>query len=130
MTGGASLVVAPTSGPLGTHVAIVGTGFQSGEGVNWFIGTTTPLVSGSAVANSGGVFHFTTTIPSGAPPGTYIVSAVGTSSGTTLVTSFTMTGDDGEPIKWLMVTLDTGYVTDVFSTSMLAFRVRKEQGDG
>jgi len=87
---GASLVVNPTSGPPGTKVTITGTGLPSGEVVSWAIGTPTP-VSGTAVANPGGVFNVHTTIPSGTPPASYQVSAVETSSDATLLTSFTVT---------------------------------------
>jgi len=91
VTGGVSLVVNPPSGPPGTQVTITGSGFQPQESVRWSIGTATPLVSGTAVANTAGVFTATTTIPPGAAPWSYIVTAVGTHNDT-IVTGFVVTG--------------------------------------
>jgi hypothetical protein len=105
---GASLVVNPPSGPPGTAVRITGGGFKPVEAVNWFIGSTTPLVHGTAVTNAAGVFTATATIPLGAVPFAYIVSAAGVSSGALLVTGFDVTGSAPVALTALSASSDPG----------------------
>ena len=105
---GPSLVVNPPSGPPGTQVKITGTGFQPQASVNWSIGTATPMVSGTAYTNTAGVFTATTTIPFGAAPWTYIVSAVHSSFGVfqEMVTNFVVTGPASQ--TFTIVSADSG----------------------
>ena len=67
----------PGSGPGGTEVNVIGSGFLPGVSIEIHEGTKGGTLLGAGTTSGGGLFGIAVTIPSGAPLGTYTLYACG-----------------------------------------------------
>src|SRR5947209_17438233 len=81
----ASIMLNPTSGPTGTVVNVTGSGFQQNETVNITFHNTANfgVVASPVASGTNGSFATQFTVPAGATPGAYTVTATGATSGRT-----------------------------------------------
>jgi hypothetical protein len=90
----AGLTINPTSGPPGTSVSVVGSGFAPNETIKLFIhydGTTRTKFLESVTASPTGGFSTTVTVPPDAPIGGSKIKAVGQTSRIVVRSRFTIT---------------------------------------
>jgi hypothetical protein len=122
----AAIVISPTSGPPGTRITVVGTGFGARERVviAFVDSVHGPSLIGTALTDGAGRFHRQATIPSNATTGAQMVGARGATTGRVATTAFTVTaafapGDvfvsvSNGKVQWrrgdgsLVATLDSG----------------------
>ncbi|MDA4121769.1 MAG: DUF6519 domain-containing protein [Thaumarchaeota archaeon] len=76
-----SLVAFPSSGPIGSQFWVSGYGFASGESIAFSLSGNTGLSIPSSTVGSDGTFNSSVTFPLSASPGTYTVTATGSTSG-------------------------------------------------
>lgn len=99
-------------GPNGiVTLTINGRGFQPGEVVDFTVHSASYSV-GSTVASSTGTISASVTLPAGIPAGTHELVALGTVSGVTSTTPFTLTAPTGglNPCTTSASTHNSGYV--------------------
>src|SRR5437016_1345679 len=94
---GASITLAPTSGPPGTSISVKGTGFFPREGV---VLKFDAQQVGTAFTDSLGRFTATIKAPTTAAAGSHTVSARGQRSARTAQAPFTVTTTGGGGVDW------------------------------